>query len=121
MTPNQNQMCAVTALKRLLANEAVRSVISADDLSFAEQAVSRKAPGAPLTERERLLLRYVVQHQEHYGCCPNYEQIAEGIGLSKHSKSSVHRHILALEERGYLVRGKRSGSAGRNLIVLGGV
>jgi repressor LexA len=54
-----------------------------------------------LTERQRQVLGFLRESEEH-GQCPSYKEIADRIGFN--SNSNVHRVIIALEERGFIRR-----------------
>jgi repressor LexA len=57
----------------------------------------------PLTKRQKQVLDFVARFQEESGYCPSYEEIAHGLDLA--SLATVHKHISALEAKGYLKRG----------------
>ena len=52
-----------------------------------------------LTTRQRQLLNFLKRTQAS-GVCPSYQQMMDALGLS--SKSSVHRIVQGLKERGYI-------------------
>jgi hypothetical protein len=58
--------------------------------------------GVGLTFGQLTCLRFIQSFEAEHGRVPTYQQIADGIGL--HSRSGVHRYILALEERGRITR-----------------
>ena len=56
-----------------------------------------------LTRKQRELLGFIDQYiTASDGVCPSYNEMAEGIGAK--SKSSVHRRLKGLEERGFIRR-----------------
>jgi repressor LexA len=55
-----------------------------------------------LTPRQKDVLDFIAGFLDEKGFCPSYEEIGEGLGLA--SLATVHKHISALEARGYLVR-----------------
>lgn len=56
-----------------------------------------------ITQAQAELLAFIERYQaEHKGVCPSFEEMKQALGL--HSKSGVHRIVLALEERGRLRR-----------------
>ncbi len=55
-----------------------------------------------LTPRQKEVLDFIAQFVNQNGYCPSYEEIARGLGLA--SLATVHKHISALEARGYLIR-----------------
>lgn len=56
----------------------------------------------PLSQRQRMILQYIQQHTENHGYPPTVREIGEAVDLS--SSSTVHAHLKALEERGYIKR-----------------
>jgi repressor LexA len=56
-----------------------------------------------LTRRQKEVVDYLADFIERKGYSPSYEEIAEGIDLN--SIATVHKHISALEAKGYLKRG----------------
>ena len=56
-----------------------------------------------LTKRQRELLDLIADFRDEQGYCPSYEEIAHGLQLA--SLATVHKHIIALESKGYLKRG----------------
>jgi len=56
-----------------------------------------------LTKRQRQLLDLIADFRDEQGYCPSYEEIARGLQLA--SLATVHKHITALEQKGYLKRG----------------
>ncbi len=63
----------------------------------------------PLTPKQKEVLDFIVQFLNEKGYPPSFREIASGLDLA--SPSTVHVHIQALKERGYL---KRNGEM-RNL------
>jgi len=55
-----------------------------------------------LTPRQKEVLDFIARFVEQNAYCPSYEEIARGLGLA--SLATVHKHISALESRGYLIR-----------------
>jgi repressor LexA len=55
-----------------------------------------------LTPRQKDVLDFISGFVEEKGFCPSYEEIGDGLGLA--SLATVHKHISALEARGYLLR-----------------
>ena len=56
-----------------------------------------------LTKRQRQLLDLIADFRDEQGYCPSYEEIAHGLQLA--SLATVHKHIIALDRKGYLKRG----------------
>ncbi len=56
-----------------------------------------------LTRRQKEVVDFLADFIERKGYSPSYEEIAEGIDLN--SLATVHKHIAALEAKGYLKRG----------------
>jgi repressor LexA len=55
-----------------------------------------------LTERQRQVLDFVDIETRHRGYPPSVREIGEAVGLS--SPSTVHAHLAALQDKGYLKR-----------------
>lgn len=55
-----------------------------------------------LTRKQLELLLFINERIKEEGVSPSFEEMKEALNL--HSKSGIHRLILALEERGYLRR-----------------
>src|SRR5213596_181646 len=55
-----------------------------------------------LTRKQLELLLYINERVKEDGVPPSFEEMKEALNL--HSKSGIHRLILALEERGFLRR-----------------
>ena len=56
-----------------------------------------------LTPRQKEVLDFLVNFVDDNGYSPSFEEIATGMNLA--SLATVHKHISALEARGYLKRG----------------
>lgn len=56
-----------------------------------------------LTKRQKQLLDFVAGFVEKNGYSPSYEELANGLGLA--SLATVHKHVLALENKHYITRG----------------
>jgi repressor LexA len=55
-----------------------------------------------LTPRQKEVLDFLVEYVERNGYSPSFEEIAAGLKLA--SLATVHKHITALEQKGYLKR-----------------
>jgi repressor LexA len=55
-----------------------------------------------LTRRQKEVLDFIAGFVEEHGYSPSYEELAAGLKLA--SVATVHKHIQALESRGYLRR-----------------
>ena len=55
-----------------------------------------------LTKRQRQVLEYIDASVRRQGYPPSVREIGEAVGLS--SSSTVHAHLAALQEKGYLRR-----------------
>ncbi len=55
-----------------------------------------------LTRRQKDVLDLIASFVDENGYSPSYEEIAQGLGLA--SLATVHKHISALESKGYLQR-----------------
>ena len=60
------------------------------------------APGGPLTARQRQVLEFIDAEVRKRGYPPSVREIGEAVGLS--SPSTVHAHLAALQDKGYLRR-----------------
>src|SRR3954453_22101843 len=58
--------------------------------------------GARLTDRQRQVLEFIHTEVRRRGSPPSVREIGEAVGLS--SSSTVHAHLGALQDKGYLVR-----------------
>lgn len=61
-----------------------------------------RGPMTDLTARQRHILEYVDGEVRRRGYPPSVREIGEAVGLS--STSTVHAHLAALQDKGYLVR-----------------
>jgi repressor LexA len=55
-----------------------------------------------LTARQKEVLDFIADFIDEKGYSPSYEEMARGLTLA--SLATVHKHVTALEERGYLKR-----------------
>lgn len=55
-----------------------------------------------LTPRQKEVLDYIVAYVDEHGYSPSFEELAAGLKLA--SLATVHKHITALEQKGYLTR-----------------
>jgi repressor LexA len=60
------------------------------------------AEAAPLTARQQQVLEFIDVEVRRRGYPPSVREIGEGVGLS--SSSTVHAHLGALQDKGYLRR-----------------
>ena len=65
-----------------------------------------------LTKRQKEVLDFIADFVDEHGYSPSYDEVAQGLDLA--SLATVHKHIQALESRGYL---KRSFNQSRSLDV----
>lgn len=56
-----------------------------------------------LTRRQKEVLDFIIDFVQDNGYSPSYEELARGLQLA--SVATVHKHVEALESRGYLRRG----------------
>lgn len=59
----------------------------------------------PLTKRQKEILDFISAYIDKHGYAPFYEEIREKFNLS--AQSTVHEHITALVDKGYLKRDER--------------
>ncbi|MBA3973079.1 MAG: repressor LexA [Candidatus Solibacter sp.] len=55
-----------------------------------------------LTPRQKEVLDFILRFSERHGYSPSFEEIAGGVDLA--SLATVHKHVSALEQKGYLKR-----------------
>jgi repressor LexA len=55
-----------------------------------------------LTPRQKEVLDFILKFSERHGYSPSFEEIAGGVDLA--SLATVHKHVSALEQKGYLKR-----------------
>jgi repressor LexA len=55
-----------------------------------------------LTPRQKEVLDFLVRFTEKNGYSPSYEEIGQGLSLN--SLATIHKHVTALAEKGYLKR-----------------
>jgi len=55
-----------------------------------------------LTPRQKEVLDFILKFSELHGYSPSFEEIAGGVDLA--SLATVHKHVTALEQKGYLKR-----------------
>lgn len=55
-----------------------------------------------LTPRQKEVLDFILRFSEQHGYSPSFEEIAGGVDLA--SLATVHKHVSALEQKGYLKR-----------------
>jgi repressor LexA len=65
-------------------------------------SVAAAAVPARLTERQRQVLEFIDERTREQGYPPSVREIGEAVGLS--SPSTVHAHLAALQDKGYLRR-----------------
>jgi repressor LexA len=58
--------------------------------------------GGPLTARQRQVLEFIAAEVRARGYPPSVREIGDAVGLS--SPSTVHAHLAALQDKGYLYR-----------------
>lgn len=63
----------------------------------------------PLTPKQKAVLDFIVEYFQEQGYAPSYREIALALKLA--SPSTVHVHIHALKQRGYLRQGSDDASA----------
>ena len=73
---------------------------------MAPRPASRTTPptpsGGPLTTRQRQVLEFIDAEVRQRGYPPSVREIGDAVGLS--SPSTVHAHLAALQDKGYLRR-----------------
>src|ERR1700755_1264296 len=69
---------------------------------MAKDAATTKASADQLTGKRREILEFIESQLRDRGFPPSVREIGEAVGLS--SSSTVHAHLAALQDKGYLVR-----------------
>lgn len=59
---------------------------------------------SPVTARQLELLQIIERSLDARGFPPTYVEIIESLGLSPHSKQTIHEHLSRLAAKGMLVR-----------------
>lgn len=62
-----------------------------------------------MTRKMKLCLDFIAGYIDRHGIAPSFVEIQQGLGLK--SKSGVHRLVVALEQRGYLIRDEKRARA----------
>ena len=57
-----------------------------------------------LTKKQFQVFSFLYSFFQNEGYCPSFEEIGKNLGLS--SVATVHKHLCALEEKGYIRRGR---------------
>jgi repressor LexA len=65
-------------------------------------SIALSGAGGPLTARQRQVLEFIDAEVRQRGYPPSVREIGEAVGLS--SPSTVHAHLAALQDKGYLHR-----------------
>jgi repressor LexA len=65
-------------------------------------SITLSGAGGPLTARQRQVLEFIDAEVRQRGYPPSVREIGEAVGLS--SPSTVHAHLAALQDKGYLHR-----------------
>jgi repressor LexA len=80
----------------------VRSPAPSKSARTAESPVNGVPQGGPLTARQRQVLEFIDSEVRQRGYPPSVREIGDAVGLS--SPSTVHAHLAALQDKGYLRR-----------------
>jgi len=78
------------------------SAHSRTEASRSEASRTEPAAGGPLTARQRQVLEFIDAEVRSRGYPPSVREIGDAVGLS--SPSTVHAHLAALQDKGYLRR-----------------
>jgi repressor LexA len=79
-----------------------RDRVIVESMSHAQATPSPAEPPARLTARQRQVLEFIDSQTREQGYPPSVREIGEAVGLS--SPSTVHAHLAALQDKGYLRR-----------------
>lgn len=52
-----------------------------------------------LTERQQEVLDFIVAFKQHNGFCPSVQEIGQALFIGK---STAHRYLVTLQEKGYI-------------------
>ncbi len=58
-----------------------------------------------ITRQQRKAMLFIQNYVDRFGCPPSYAEISEHMGTLQ--RSSAHRLVHSLKERGYLANGER--------------
>lgn len=83
-----------------MRDELIEPQYSKDSIDV--RFVFAKNKSMALTPRQKEVLDFLVEYTERHGFSPSFEEIAAGLKLA--SLATVHKHISALEQKGYLKR-----------------
>jgi SOS-response transcriptional repressor LexA len=68
-----------------------------------------------LTKRQRQTLKFITSYMDKNDYAPTYDEIRAELGIA--SKSGINRLVLALEQRGLIVRGERNLKRNINIVI----
>lgn len=67
-----------------------------------------RAGDGPVTPRQLEILQIIARSLDERGFPPTYAELTIGLGLSPHSRQTIHEHLLRLAAKGMLVRHARA-------------
>lgn len=78
-------------------------------------------PGDPLTDKQRAIFEFIVEHIKEYGSSPTVREIGNKFGIK--SPNGVMCHIRSLRKKGMIGRNDNGGDYGlaRSSTILAGV
>jgi repressor LexA len=76
-------------------------------MSLCEKCLAEIRGGAPITKRQLDVLKAMHSMEAQKGYTPSLEEIGIAVGLS--SLGTVHKHLSALEGKGFVIRKHYSG------------
>lgn len=85
-----------------------------ENAAYPELASSTKSPIAPLSKRQAVALRFIVDHIKTRGYPPTVREI--GTHMDIKSTNGVNDHLRALERKGYIQRDDIKSRAMRVLV-----
>ena len=80
----------------------VRSPAPSPSAAASASTANAVPQGGPLTSRQRQVLEFIDSEVRQRGYPPSVREIGDAVGLS--SPSTVHAHLAALQDKGYLRR-----------------
>ena len=80
----------------------VRSPAPSPSAAASASTANAVPQGGPLTSRQRQVLEFIDSEVHQRGYPPSVREIGDAVGLS--SPSTVHAHLAALQDKGYLRR-----------------
>ena len=100
--PPDVQAIAQAAFDRWLMNSGSTTQVAFAEVIMADRQQRQPPRLGGLTANQKRVLEYLADYIAVHGIAPSYDEIRDHLGIV--SKSSVHRVIHELEERGAIQR-----------------